>query len=92
MREKADQAAVCASAHRLSSSPGSLGSVVHGEWSNQREPAMSRFVESHFHSAPVRAEMRALDLRTRRLPFGTMLVSVIAGANTLSVIAMLLGM
>ena len=52
---------------------------------------MSRFVESHFHSAPVRAEMKALDLRTR-LPFGTMLVSVIAGANTVSVIAMLLGM
>jgi hypothetical protein len=53
---------------------------------------MSRFVESHFHSAPVRAEMKALDLRTRRLPFGTMLVTVIAGANTVSVIAMLLGL
>ena len=53
---------------------------------------MSHFVESHFHSAPVRAEMRALDLRTRRLPFGTILVSVIASANTVSVIAMLLGL
>ncbi len=53
---------------------------------------MSNFVQSHFYSAPVRAEMKALDLRTGRLPFGTMLVSVIAGANTLSVIAMLLSL
>jgi hypothetical protein len=56
------------------------------------EPAMPRLIESYFHSAPVRAEMRALDLRTARLPFGTMLVSVIAGANTVSVIAMLLSL
>jgi hypothetical protein len=53
---------------------------------------MPRFVEAFFHSAPVRAEMKALDLRERRLPFGTMLVSVIAGANTASVIAMLLSL
>ena len=51
---------------------------------------MSRFFESHFHSAPVRVEMKALHLQERRLPFGTMLVSVIAGANTASVVAMLM--
>ena len=53
---------------------------------------MSHFIQSHFHSAPVRAEMKALSLRPRRLPFGTILVSVIAGANTVSAIAMLLGL
>ncbi len=53
---------------------------------------MSRFTEAYFHSAPVRAEMKALKLRERRLPFGTMLVSVIAGANTASVVAMLLSL
>ena len=53
---------------------------------------MSSFVQSYFHSAPVRAEMKALNLRTGRVPFGTMLVSVIAGANTVSVIAMLLSL
>lgn len=51
---------------------------------------MSRYVQTHFHSAPVRAEMKALHLRGRRLPFGTMMVSVIAGANTASVVAMLI--
>ena len=53
---------------------------------------MPRFVETFFHSAPVRAEMKALDLRTARLPFGTMLVTVIAGANTASVVAMLMSL
>ena len=53
---------------------------------------MSHFMQSHFHSAPVRAEMRALDLRRRRLPFGAMLVSVVIGVNTISVIAMLVGL
>ncbi len=51
---------------------------------------MSGLLRSHAHSAPVRAEMRALQLLERRLPFGTMMVSVIAGANAASVIAMLL--
>jgi hypothetical protein len=53
---------------------------------------MSHFVRSHFHSAPVRAEMRALQLRDRRVPFGTIVVSVIASANTASVVAMLIGL
>ena len=53
---------------------------------------MSRFVQTHFHSASVRAEMKALNLGERRLPFGTMMVSVIAGANTASVVAMLIGL
>ncbi len=56
------------------------------------EPAMPRFIEAYFHSAPVRAEMKALDLRERRLPFGTMLVSVIASANAVSVVAMLMSL
>ena len=51
---------------------------------------MSRFVQNHFYSASIRAEMRAFDLRERRLPFGTVLVSVIAGANTASVLATLI--
>jgi hypothetical protein len=51
---------------------------------------MSHFVQTRFHSAPVRAEMKALNLRTRRLPFGTMLVSVIAGANAVCVVATLM--
>jgi len=66
----------------------SLG-IVHGEW-QPKEPAMSRFVQRHFHSAEVRAEMRALHLRQHRLPFGTMVVSVVAGANAVSVIGTLL--
>ena len=53
---------------------------------------MPLFMPSRFHSAPVRAEMRALDLRERRLPYGTMVMSVIAGANAASVIAMLIGL
>ena len=54
---------------------------------------MSRtFLQSHFHSAKVRSEMRALDLHGRRLPFGTMLVSVVACANAASVVAMLMSM
>ena len=53
---------------------------------------MPRFIEAYFHSAPIRAEMKALDLWERRLPFGTMLVSVIAGANTVSVVAMLMSL
>ena len=53
---------------------------------------MPFFMPSRFHSAPVRAEMRALDLRERRLPYGTMVMSVIAGANAASVIAMLVGL
>ena len=52
---------------------------------------MSHLVRSRFHSAPVRAEMRAYDLHERRLPFGALLVSVVAGANAASVIATLLG-
>jgi hypothetical protein len=51
---------------------------------------MSRFIQSHFHSAPVRAEMRALRLRERRLPLAAMVVSVIAGVNTASVVGMLI--
>jgi hypothetical protein len=51
---------------------------------------MSRFVQNHFYSASVRAEMRALDMWDRRLPFRTVLVSVIAGANTASVLATLI--
>ena len=51
---------------------------------------MSRFVQFYGHSAPVRAEMKILALRERRLPFGAMLVSVVAGANAASVIATLL--
>jgi hypothetical protein len=35
--------------------------------------------------------MRAYDLHERRLPFGALLVSVVAGANAASVIATLLG-
>ncbi len=53
---------------------------------------MSRFAHSRFHSARVRAEMRALDPREFHLPFGTMLVSLIAGANTASLIATLLNL
>ena len=53
---------------------------------------MSLFMPSRFHSAPVRAEMKALDLRERRLPFGAMVVGVIAGVNAASVIAMLIGL
>jgi hypothetical protein len=51
---------------------------------------MSRFVQNHFYSASVRTEMKALNLRSGRLPFGTMLVSVIAGANAASVLATLI--
>jgi hypothetical protein len=51
---------------------------------------MSGFVQNHFYSASVRSEMKALDLRNRRLPFGTMLVSVIAGVNAASVLATLI--
>jgi hypothetical protein len=36
--------------------------------------------------------MRALRLRERGLPLGTMMVSVVAGANTASVVAMLIGL
>ena len=50
---------------------------------------MSRLTGSHFHSARVRAEMRALDLATRRLPLGTVLVSIVALANAASVISTL---
>ena len=53
---------------------------------------MSRFLQAHFHSAPVRAEMRALQLREHRVPFSTMVVSVIAGVNTASVVGMLIGL
>ena len=53
---------------------------------------MSHFLQSRLHSAPVRAEMRALQLRERRLPLGTMMVSVVAGANAVSVIATLMGL
>ena len=53
---------------------------------------MSHFVQSYFHSAQVRAEMKALDLREYRLPFATMLVSVVAGANTASIIAVLMSL
>jgi len=53
---------------------------------------MSRFLHYHFHSAPVRADMRALHLRQRRLPFGTMMVSVVAGANAVSAVATLMGL
>ena len=51
---------------------------------------MSRY--AHVHSAPVRAEMKALHVEKRRLPFGTMMVSVLLGANTVSVIAMLMSL
>ena len=51
---------------------------------------MSRLVQNRFHSATIRAEMRALDLYERRLPFATMLVSVVAAANAASVVAMLM--
>jgi hypothetical protein len=53
---------------------------------------MSLFMLSRFHSAPVRAEMRALDLRERRFPVGVMVASVIAGVNAASVIATLIGL
>ena len=54
---------------------------------------MSRtgFLHGHFHSAKVRSEMRALDIH-RRLPLGTMLVSVVACANAASVVAMLMSL
>ncbi len=51
---------------------------------------MSRFMRSRFHSAPVRAEMRALRLSERRMPVGTMVMSAIAGANAASVVGMLM--
>jgi hypothetical protein len=47
-------------------------------------------MQNHFYSASVRSEMKALDMRNRRLPFGTMLVSVIVGANTASLLATLI--
>jgi hypothetical protein len=53
---------------------------------------MSPSMQSRFHSAPVRAEMRALDLRERRLPLAAMLMGVIAGVNAASVLAMLIGL
>ena len=53
---------------------------------------MSRVVRTRFHSANVRAEMRALDLYERRLPFATMLVSLVAAANAASVVTMLMGL
>jgi hypothetical protein len=58
------------------------------------DQAMSRtgFLQGHFHSAKVRSEMRALDLHPRRLPIGTMLVSVVACANAASVVAMLMSL
>jgi hypothetical protein len=93
MGKKTDQAASVR--QRTSLGPQMLHSRQRRSWrmgQTRGEPAMSRFVEAHFHSAPVRAEMKALDLRTRRLPFGTLLISVIAGANTVSVVAMLLGL
>jgi hypothetical protein len=52
----------------------------------------SGFLHSHFHSARVRSEMRALELCNRRLPFGTMLISVVACANAASVVAMLMSL
>ena len=82
----------CASAQRLIRMGSNLFSVGRGKRCNRGNLAMSRFVQTHFHSAPVRAEMKALNLRERRLPFGTMMVSVIAGANTASVVAMLIGL
>ena len=53
---------------------------------------MSRFVQAHVYSAPVRAEMKALHVGERRLPFGRMMVSVLLAANTVSVVAMLMGL
>jgi hypothetical protein len=50
---------------------------------------MSRPTRFRFYSARVRAEMKALDLATRRLPFGAMLISVVALAGTASVISTL---
>ena len=53
---------------------------------------MSRFTQAHIHSASVRAEMKALQVGERRLPFGTMLISVVALASTASVISMLVSL
>lgn len=53
---------------------------------------MPHFIQAYFHSAPVRAEMKALDLGRRGLPFGTMLVTIVAGANAASVVATLIGL
>jgi hypothetical protein len=50
---------------------------------------MSRRAQFRFHSAQVRAEMKALDLATRRLPFGAMLISVVALASVISTLASL---
>jgi hypothetical protein len=47
-------------------------------------------MQHYFHSAPVRAEMKALQLREHRVPFGTMMVGLVAGANTASVVGMLM--
>jgi hypothetical protein len=91
MAETGTPSAVCAGAHRLSPPSGILDSVIHGIRSNRGEPAMSRLVQHRVHSAAVRAEMRALDLYDRRLPFGTMLVSLVAAANAASVVTMLMG-
>ncbi|HEX5868412.1 MAG TPA: hypothetical protein VFY72_11980 [Beijerinckiaceae bacterium] len=52
---------------------------------------MTSLIQSRGHSAPIRAEMKALDLR-RRLPLGAVLVSVVIGVNTVSVVAMLIGL
>jgi hypothetical protein len=56
------------------------------------EPAMTSLIQSRGHSAPIRAEMKALDLRRRRVPLGAVLVSVVIGVNTVSVVAMLIGL
>ena len=53
---------------------------------------MSRLARSHFHSARVRTEMKTLDLASRRLPFGAMLVSVVALAGTVSVLSTLVSL
>jgi len=49
---------------------------------------MTSLIQSRGHSAPIRAEMKALDLRRRRVPLG----AVVIGVNTVSVVAMLIGL
>ena len=89
MREKAYQAGRCASAQPP---PGRLVTLTLQFMAfgpTEGKSAMSRLTRSRFHSAQVRAEMRALDLATRRLPLGTVLVSIVALANAASVISTL---
>jgi hypothetical protein len=83
------QKAAGAPAHIVGDKRAASLRPVHGTV-QQREPAMPPFMQRYFHSASVRAEMRALQVQPHRLPVGTMMAGMIAGADTASAIGMLM--